>query len=162
MLRCHFLFIFMFAAALLGCSSYVGSTPVKGSAGDNVANYRSAFGSEIPPGLDVINSVATRHQYASSLSGATFNYTYTFELIAPPEWIESKTKHLQKADGSLGDEINLHRRNAPKWYAPKEPSRYNYYFDFTSASFIHMVAEKNPQPDGRYRVFLPGSLTFGP
>jgi hypothetical protein len=148
----------VFAALLCACRTYVNTAPLNNSEGRNAENYRKSFGTGIPSSIEVVNSIGMRNEWASSVRGTIYTYSYIFEMLVPQEWIDRKAKrnYMYKSSAKIGEwQMQERRKKFPVWYAPESLDHYDFYYDNSSFDSIHMVVEKQPQPDGRHRVFVP-------
>jgi hypothetical protein len=62
---------------------------------------------------------------------------------------------LRKSGGKfVQKEVGSRREHARPWYAPKPLDQYELYRDLTSVGYVHMLVQKETEPDGRQRVFV--------
>jgi len=128
--------------------------------GDNRLNYRNIFHEDVPPDVNVVNSIyVTYHPFFRP--GVVTTPDYEIELIATSQWIENKAKKfwLKKTEESWKDQARRYIEQRVKdrgreWYAPKEISEYESYLDAASIPYVHMLVDKVPVDKNRYRVFL--------
>lgn len=142
------------ASICLGCRSYVQSTPSKTWEGDHAKNYERIFREPIPADVAVVNSVVVTYSYRP---GVVTTADFEFELIVPPSWVEKATKryYLHKNNSEfIRDELGARRQRARTWYAPKPLDQYDLYRDATSVGYVHMLVQKEPEADGKRRVFI--------
>ena len=152
--RTRTLTLLMLASLLVGCRSYVESTPTEFGEGNHVANYGRIFKTSIPSNVTVVNSAVVAY---ASRPGVVTTDDFEFELVAPGEWIEmiSKRFYLQKGEEEfLRSEISQRRERARPWYAPPPLEQYVLYRDTTSVGYVHMLVQKEAEADGRQRVFI--------
>ena len=143
--------------ALMGCRSYEGPTSRDYLEDDHVSNYRRIFELSPPEEVDVVNSVVIAHGAGRD---TITRDDWEFELVVPREWIEKTARHMNLARGEevthAVSAIN-ERKEQPirPWYAPRPITEYElYYFTLTPVPYIQMLVEAQPQPDGRWRVFI--------
>lgn len=148
------LFALILAFALIGCRSYVDSTPLKLVEGDHPGNYARVFHGPIPSDVTVVNSAVVTYSFRP---GVVTTDDFEFELIAPPSWLEKTSKrfYLSKSDSQfIQDAFARRRTQALPWYAPKPLDQYDLYRDATSVGYVHMLVEKTPEAGGRQRLFI--------
>jgi len=146
--------LIILAITLVGCRSYVESTPRQYLEGDHPANYARIFRESIPSDVTVVNSAVITYSFRP---GVVTTDDFEFELTAPPQWIEKEAKrfYLGKNDGEfIQKELGARRAHARPWYAPKPLDQYDLYRDATSVGYVHMLVQKEPETDGRHRVFI--------
>jgi hypothetical protein len=141
------------AVALVACRSYTESTPRQFLEGDHAANYARVFGRDPPMGVTVLNSVVVAYSFRP---GVVTTDDFEFELIVPRRWIEDYAKQLSKGDDEFKRSQLGARKDRPirPWYAPKALEQYELYRDYSSVGYLHMLVQKEPESDGRYRVFV--------
>jgi len=147
-----------------GCERCVHSVQAEEHEGDNEWNYQRVFGTR-PPTVTVINSVVISYSYPWHLypcyMGVVTTDDFEFELLVPRTWIEERLRLFAAVGGLQKDEDPFARRRlgARKdhpfrpWYAPKPLNSYDLYHDLTSATYVHMLVDKEIVGD-RYRVFI--------
>jgi hypothetical protein len=146
---------------VLSCSCFPGCGPIRSTIleGDNVGNYMEIFNEKKPADVKVVNSIVVK--YTPRLMTIT-TPDWEIEQIVPEKWIVDKTKklHLRKTNDINSREYKIvsNRKNEgspSNWYAPKDISNYEvYYMYITSTPYIHMLVDKMPVSEGRYRVFM--------
>ena len=147
-------FLLMAAGFLCGCRSYVDSTHAEVLEGDHGVNYERVFGAPVPSEVTVVNSMVVVYSFRP---GVVTTDDFEFELIAPREWIRKTAKsfHLYVGSGEFMErELDSRREKARSWYAPGPLSKYELYRDATSVGYGHMLVLKEPEADGRQRVFF--------
>ncbi len=148
------LLLLMFAAALVGCRSYVESTPSKLVEGDHPANYTRVFREPISSDVTVVNSAVFTYAFRP---GVVTTDDFEFELVVPRPWIQRTAKrfYLGKSDGEfIQRELGARRERARPWYVPKPLDQYDLYRDASSVGYVHMLVQKEKETDGRQRVFI--------
>ena len=141
-------------AALLGCHSYVESTPRQYLEGDHAANYGRIFHEPVPSNVTLVNSAVVIYSFRP---GVVTTDDFEFELIVSRQWIEREAKrfYLRKGEGDfIRREIGRRQEHARPWYAPKPLDQYDLYRDVSSVGYVHMLVQKEAEPDGRQRVFI--------
>jgi len=147
----HMTVLLTLAIALVGCKSYVKSTPSK-TIENEPANYVRVFREAIPADVTVVNSVIVTYTFRP---GVVTTDDFEFELLAPQSWIRKQSFDLKKDnDEFMQRELGVRRENARPWYAPKPIDQYDLYRDWTSVGYFHMLVEKVVEADGRQRVFV--------
>jgi hypothetical protein len=144
----------MLTTVLVGCRSYVESTPSKVLEGDDPKNYARVFREPLPSDVTVVNSAVVTYSFRP---GVVTTDDFEFELVATHEWIRKATKrfYLGKGNGEfIQSELGSRRKNARPWYAPKSLDHYDLYRDATSVGYVHMLVQKEGETDGRQRVFI--------
>lgn len=147
----HFLLIAIFTVGLYGCRSYSDATPRQVFDGDHAANYHRVFKTDIPKEITVLNSVIVGY---SRRPGVVTTDDFEFELIAPASALARWKKSFYLQAGATRDVEDRKNRPIKPWYAPGMFSDYEAYRDLTSVGYVHMLVQKNPEPDGRFHVFL--------
>ena len=143
--------LLLMGIALLGC----GQDRVLEN--DHAMNFKRVFGESPPPGVDVLSSVVFEYRWRL---GVVSTDDWEFEIVAPTAWIEQqrKTMHLEplRDDSFAVQQVNDRKAHpARPWYAPKGLEAYDiYYLRLTSIPYHHMLVEKQPQPDGRHRLYM--------
>ena len=125
--------------------------------GDHMVSFNRVFGESPPPHVDVVNSIVVEYRWRL---GVVSTDDWEFEIVAPSTWIEQKKKAMDL--GPVGDDSfaardvsNRKTHAARSWYAPQPLEAYDaFYLTTTSIPYVHMLVEKQPQPDGRYRLFM--------
>ncbi|MBI4518597.1 MAG: hypothetical protein HY699_22590 [Deltaproteobacteria bacterium] len=147
-----------------GCERCVHSVRAEEHEGDNEWNYQHVFGTR-PPTVTVINSVLISYSYPwyryPCYAGVVTTDDFEFELLVPRRWIEERLRLFVPVGGLQKDEDAFARRRlgARKdhpfrpWYAPKPINSYDLYHDLTSATYVHMLVDKEIVGD-RYRAFI--------
>lgn len=146
--------ILLTISAGVGCRSYVDSTPSKLLEGDHAANYRRIFSEAIPANVTVVNSAVVTYSFRL---GVVATDDFEFELIVPPQWIQRKIRRyfLNRGDDDfIRSELATRRTQARRWYAPGPLEQYDLYRDGTSIGYVHMLVNREAEPDGRRRVFI--------
>lgn len=141
-------------AALLsgpGCRSYSGSTPSQVHEGDHTANYQRVFRAPVPTEVSVINSVVITYSFRP---GVISTADFEFEVLAPDAWIKRTTKDLIQSDFAIHEAAQRQRAPIRPWYAPHPTEAYDCYRDATSVGYLHVLVQKQAEPDGRRRVFV--------
>jgi hypothetical protein len=116
------------------------------------ANYARVFQERLPAEVTVLNS-----RVVSYRPGTATADDYEFELLVPGAWVARTEKglYLRKGEGEyVQKELNVRRSPARAWYAPKPLDQYDLYRDRTGAGRVHMLVQKEPEADGRQRVFI--------
>ncbi len=125
--------------------------------GDNRLNYKNIFHEDIPPDVEVVNSLYVTYQPSFRLMVVT-TPDFEIELIATKQWIEKTAKKLwlRKFD-DFSTQSAVERRvkqRGREWYVPKDVSEYEFYIDASSVGYVQMLVDKTPVADNRYRIFL--------
>lgn len=148
---------------LLLCStSFLGCGPVSHiiHEGDNRLNYKSIFHENVPPDVEIANSLyVTYHPSFRPMVITTPDYE--MELIVTKQWIKKSAKKLglrktetnweKQAQSFIEKRVKERGR---EWYVPKDISEYESYMSPTSIPYVHMLVDKTPVENNRYRVFL--------
>ena len=125
--------------------------------GDHAVIYNRVFGELPPPDIVVVNSVLLEYRWRL---GTVTTDDWEIEIVAPRSWIESKVTDMQLGPlrnnslvaANISDRQS--RRYRP-WYAPQSLDSYEaFYLTPTSIPYVHMLVEKQPESDGRYRVYM--------
>ena len=146
--------LFVTSAVLVGCRSYIESTPRQLLEGDHAANYARIFRSPTPANVTVVNSMVVTYSFRP---GVVTTDDFEFELVAPVDWIRKQSKrwYMRKGDGELIErQLDARRADARAWYAPDALDHYDLYRDLSSVGYVHMLVQKEPESDGRRRVFI--------
>ncbi len=121
-------------------------------------NYELIFKEPLPLGVEVVNSVLVT--YSGFSFGVITTADWEIELIVPEKWIEDNIDkmYLNKLSGRE-DRVQSFIEERVKgrfriWYVPKDISEYDcYYTGVTSIPYVHMLVDKMPVGDDKYRVF---------
>jgi hypothetical protein len=145
--------LLILAATLTGCNSYVQSTPRQVLEGDDAANYARVFREPVPEDVAVVHSVVVAY---SPRPGVVTTDDFEFELLVPRQWIEKATArfYLQEIEDDAHRELEARRTDARPWYAPQPLNQYELYRDLSSIGYVHMLVQREQEPDGRQRVFI--------
>lgn len=124
--------------------------------GDNRANYKSIFHEDVPADVEVINSFYVTYRPTSRSTP-----DYEIELTVTKQWIERAAKKLRVIKIQKGWEFRAQsymeervKERGREWYIPKDISEYESYMSQTSVPYIHMLIDKTPVDNNRYRVFI--------
>src|SRR5438128_1922321 len=90
------LLVFTFGAALVGCRSYVQSTPARYWEEDNPGNYKRVFHEDVPADVSIGNSVVVTY---TPRPGVVTSGDFEFEVVVPSEWIEKAAKRFYLWEG---------------------------------------------------------------
>ena len=145
---------FLFFAVVSGCQQYANSTPATVLESDDAANYQRIFREALPADVEIVHSVVVTYGFRI---GVVTTDDWAFEVLAPPSWVERQKAKWRL--GPAGDAIGAvaARRADPirPWYAPRELAAYDpFVVQGTSVPYVHLLAERRSQRDGRVRVFL--------
>lgn len=141
-------------AVLAGCQQYANSTPATVLESDDAANYQRIFGEAVPPDVDVVHSVVVTYGFRI---GVVTTDDWAFEVLAPWGWVDQqKTRwNLGPADSRMPAVEARKAEPIRPWYARRPLSAYDaFVITTTSIPYVHLLAERSPQPDGRFRVFM--------
>ena len=126
--------------------------------GDHQANYKRIFETVPPSSVEIVHSVVFEHAGQAS-TGPTPDWE--IELLAPRSWIDQRVSDFPLSgpfnEISLGvEDLTTRQANrAREWYAPKPMKAYEgYKMALTSIPYVHLLVERDPLPDGRFRVFV--------
>jgi hypothetical protein len=125
--------------------------------GDDLANFERIFDAPPPSGVDVVHSVLQEYRWRL---GVVTTDDWEIELIAPRSWIDEQIERMHLAPLAERDHVAklVRDRQAKRfrpWYVPQALESYDgFYLKPTSIPYVHMLVEKEPQVDGRYRVFM--------
>ena len=141
---------------LVGCQSYVNSTPRTIYEGNNAENYNRVFKTEPINGVEVINSVVIGYSFRV---GVVTTDDWEFELIAPSDWVSSTIEnfHLRTGGGNdfIKKEVQRRMEKAIRpWYVVSNLEEFDLYRDITSVGYVHMLVSKNISDDNRYHVYI--------
>lgn len=141
------------AVIISGCSSYAQSTPRQVLEGDDPANYARIFREPVPKDVTVVHSVVVAY---SPRLGVVTTDDFEFELLVPRQWIRAATQrfYLEEGGDAIQKELDSRRNDARPWYAPQPLGRYALYRDLSSIGYVHMLVQREQEPDGRQRVFI--------
>ena len=139
-------------AALPACRSYSNATPRTVHEGDHVANYQRIFDSTPQSdGVEVVHSVVITYTWRP---GVVTSDDFEFEILAPATWADERIKKWNLKESSLFDIGRRKERPIRPWYAPKALADYRTYRDLSSVGYVHLLIDKEAEPDGRVRVFI--------
>lgn len=151
-----FLFVLSLLFGVSGCGSV---TPVYHE-GNNPQNYKDIFKETLPSDVEVVHSVYVTYS-PSFRPGVITTPDWEVEVIAPESWITGKAKklYLRKIEDVNDFPIRMIKdrveQRGREWYVPKDISEYTCYYLYpTSIPYVHMLVDKTPVSNGRYRVFL--------
>lgn len=139
---------------LLGASPGCGQDRIH--EGDHAANFERVFREPPPPGVEVVNSIVAEYRWRL---GTVSTDDWEFEIVAPRAWIDDRARkmHLAPARDNpfIANHVAERKTRARKWYAPEPLDTYEvFYLTPTSIPYVHMLIERRPQRDGRYKVYL--------
>lgn len=141
-------------AAVVGCRTYVESTPRELLEGDNEANYRRVFRDSVPQDVVVVNSVVVAYSWRP---GVVTTDDFEFELLVSEDWIQKAAKRFylnKSANDFTRRDLELRKQQPVRaWYAPKPIGDYELWRDASSIGYVHMLVER-AQEGGRRRVFI--------
>jgi len=142
------------AAALSGCHSYVDSTHARVLEEGPAAQYARVFGEPAPSDVGIVNAFVVAYGVRP---GVVTTDDFEFELLVPDVWIQRAAKrfYLQRYEGEAAlKEQGARREHARPWYAPNSLDDYDLYRDLSSVGYVHMLVQRQAEPDGRRRVFI--------
>jgi hypothetical protein len=151
-------FLLLLLLCLIAFSSCGPVTPVIHE-GNNQENYKGIFNEDVPPDVEVINSLYVTYDPSFRPMVIT-TPDFEIELVATKQWIEKKVKKfwLRKfPDTDPSVKLVVERRvkeRGREWYVPKDISQYEIYVDASSATYLQMLVDKTTIGENRYRVFM--------
>lgn len=157
---CGVLFALAVGAAVLvaQCKQRAAETPREYLESDHAANFERIFDTPVPEDVSIVNSLVVAYEWRL---GVVTTDDYEIELLAPREWIDEarKERHLVPVDRDLpeGPFSVSGRKQDPlrAWYAPRPLEDYEaYWLRLTSIPYVHMLVQREPEPDGRSRLFV--------
>lgn len=140
------------------CDQRAAETPREYLESDHAANFERIFDKPVPEDVSIVNSLVVAYEWRL---GVVTTDDFEMELLAPREWIDAtRTKlHLSRVERDLpqGPFSVSGRKQDPfrSWYAPRPLEDYDaYWLRTTSIPYVHMLVQRDPEPDGRLRVFV--------
>ncbi|MBL8803012.1 MAG: hypothetical protein JNN27_13500 [Planctomycetes bacterium] len=140
------------------CDQRAAETPREYLESDHAANFERIFDKPVPEDVSIVNSLVVAYEWRL---GVVTTDDWEIELLAPRKWVEELREELHLVpvarDWPEGPYSVAGRKQDPfrPWYAPRPLEDYEpYWLQLTSIPYRHMLVQREPEPDGRLRVFV--------